>query len=113
MCKRGGYLMRMLLLLALAAGEALPHQKQQQQPQSPQRISSDGQHLGNDYGPIMHISSAVLQLVPDELTHLELSGHGSGGSFHPYLHGAEPRLTVSDNLDFQVHSPQRVQSHGR
>lgn len=47
MCKRGGYLMRMLLLLALASGEALPHQKPQQQQQSPQRIGSDGQHLGN------------------------------------------------------------------
>ncbi|TDG41327.1 hypothetical protein AWZ03_012248 [Drosophila navojoa] len=134
MCTRGVYLMQ-LLALVLAAVEAWPHQKQQQQQQHHHhhQLSSDGHRMENDYTPIIHISSAVLQLTPDEQTHLLLPGNGNAnghsGSSHPagpianWPHiyrledllpvrtpaAAEPRLTVSDNLDF----PHYVQSHGR
>ncbi|XP_023176379.2 uncharacterized protein LOC111603136 [Drosophila hydei] len=129
-------LMHLLLLLVLAATAAMPHNRQQQQHH---QLGNDVQRMDNEYTPIIHISSAVLQLAPDEQTHLLLSGSGHGhGNGHsgssqptgpiahwPHIYrledllpvrtpaAAEPRLTVSDNLDFQANSPQYVQSHGR
>ncbi|EDW00058.1 uncharacterized protein LOC6565520 [Drosophila grimshawi] len=123
-----GYLMHMLLLLVLVAGEALPHQKSLQQPQ--QRNRDDAKRVGNDYGPVIYISSAVLQLAPDDKTQLLLlplaeSSSTSSSSYHPILPhiyaldgllpvpaAHQPRLTISDNLDFQERNTNNVKSHG-
>ncbi|KAH8411220.1 hypothetical protein KR215_000555 [Drosophila sulfurigaster] len=139
---RGGYLILLVLLpMSVAAGKAVSPQHQQLELQN-----AEGKRAANgtyteyttefltkvtssclDYGPWIQISSAVLQLVPDEQTQLLLLQTHEGPStvstasnllnWHhiPGLPlGHEPRHKVSDNLDFErQQTTHYVKSHGR
>ncbi|XP_060662420.1 uncharacterized protein LOC132795631 [Drosophila nasuta] len=142
---RGGYLILLVLLpMSVAAGKAVSQQLQTLELQH-----AEGKRAANgtytectrefltkvsssclDYGPWIQISSAVLQLVPDEQTQLLLLQTHEGpstvssvstASILPNWHhipglplGHEPRHKVSDNLDFErQQTTHYVKSHGR
>ncbi|XP_034102655.2 uncharacterized protein LOC117567047 [Drosophila albomicans] len=120
---RGGYLILLVLLpMSVVAGKAMSQQHQTLELQH-----AEGKRAANDYGPWIQISSAVLQLVPDEQTQLLLLQTHEGpstvstASNLPNWHhipglplGHEPRHKVSDNLDFErQQTTHYVKSHGR
>ncbi|XP_022208603.1 uncharacterized protein LOC111064986 [Drosophila obscura] len=109
-----------ILLVAVIATLTAGHAVEREQPSA----------LG--YGPAVHISSGVLQLADDTETQLLLvpSVHSSPLAQpwpHFYVEGLtshlphvatlpqptvhEPRIVISDNLDFSHHPS--VKSHGR
>ncbi|XP_017851065.2 uncharacterized protein LOC108605772 [Drosophila busckii] len=59
----------------------------------------------NDYGPVLHISSSVLQLLPPgEQTQLLLLPVYAAQSTTPASNKKPPpRLTIGNNLDFETH----------
>ncbi|KAL7743481.1 hypothetical protein ACLKA6_018618 [Drosophila palustris] len=121
------YLILLVLLPMVTAGRAVKQPQHQQylekwqlEQLELQSAHSEGNRADNDHGPWIHISSAVLELVPDKQTHLLLlQTHEAGSSttmpLH-HIHGQvvthKPRIGLSDNLDFQQ-PPMSIKSHGR